>query len=101
MLASGVTTTVRDFVKMSFEALDIDLEFSGDGVNEIAKDKKTGKTLVKVNPEFFRPAEVDLLIGDPSKAKAQLNWSAKTNLNQLCQMMIKADLKRIESGFKF
>lgn len=101
VLASGVTTTVRDFVKMSFEALDIDLEFSGDGVNEIAKDKKTGKTLVKVNPEFFRPAEVDLLIGDPSKAKAQLNWSAKTNLNQLCQMMIEADLKRIERGFKF
>lgn len=101
VLASGVTTTVRDFVKMSFEALDIDLEFIGNGVDEIAKDKKTGKTLVKVNPEFFRPAEVDLLIGDASKAKAKLQWSAKTNLNELCQMMIKADLKRIESGFKF
>ena len=101
VLASGITTTVRDFVKMSFEALDIALVFEGEGVNEVAKDKKTGKVVVKVNPEFFRPAEVDLLIGDPSKAKEQLNWSAKTNLNELCAMMVKADLERAKNGFEF
>ena len=101
VLASGITTTVRDFVKMSFEALDIALVFEGDGVNEVARDKKTGKVVVKVNPEFFRPAEVDLLIGDASKAKEQLNWSAKTNLNELCAMMVKADLERAKNGFEF
>ncbi|MCI7237583.1 GDP-mannose 4,6-dehydratase [Campylobacter sp.] len=101
VLASGITTTVRDFVKMSFEALDIALVFEGEGVNEVAKDKKTGKVVVKVNPEFFRPAEVDLLIGNASKAKEQLNWSAKTNLNELCAMMVKADLERAKNGFEF
>ena len=101
VLASGITTTVRDFVKMSFEALDIAPVFEGDGVNEVARDKKTGKVVVKVNPEFFRPAEVDLLIGDASKAKEQLNWSAKTNLNELCAMMVKADLERAKNGFEF
>ena len=101
VLASGITTTVRDFVKLSFEALDIALVFEGEGVNEVAKDKKTGKVVVKVNPEFFRPAEVDLLIGDASKAKEQLNWSAKTNLNELCAMMVKADLERAKNGFEF
>ena len=101
VLASGITTTVRDFVKMSFEALDIALVFEGEGVNEVAIDKKTGKVVVKVNPEFFRPAEVDLLIGDASKAKEQLNWSAKTNLNELCAMMVKADLERAKNGFEF
>ena len=101
VLASGITTTVRDFVKMSFEALDIALVFEGEGVNEVARDKKTGKVVVKVNPEFFRPAEVDLLIGDASKAKEQLNWSAKTNLNELCTMMVKADLERAKNGFEF
>lgn len=101
VLASGITTTVRDFVKMSFEALDIELVFEGEGVNEVARDKKTGKVVVKVNPEFFRPAEVDLLIGDASKAKEQLKWSAKTNLNELCAMMVKADLERAKNGFEF
>lgn len=101
VLASGITTTVRDFVKMSFEALDIELVFEGEGINEVARDKKTGKVVVKVNPEFFRPAEVDLLIGDASKAKEQLKWSAKTNLNELCAMMVKADLERAKNGFEF
>ena len=101
VLASGITTTVRDFVKMSFEALDIALVFEGEGINEVARNKKTGKVVVKVNPEFFRPAEVDLLIGDASKAKEQLNWSAKTNLNELCAMMVKADLERAKNGFEF
>ena len=101
VLASGITTTVRDFVKMSFEALDIALVFEGEGVNEVARDKKTGKVVVKVNPEFFRPAEVDLLIGDASKAKEQGNWSAKTKLNELCAMMVIADVEQKKNGFEF
>ena len=100
VLATGVTTTVRDFVKLSFEALDIGIKFEGGGINEVGLNDK-GDVIVKINPAFFRPAEVDLLIGDASKAKQKLGWSAKTDLKGLCDMMIKADLRRIEAGFEF
>ena len=100
VLATGVTTTVRDFVKLSFEALDIGIKFEGEGINEVGLNDK-GDVIVKINPAFFRPAEVDLLIGDASKAKQKLGWSAKTDLKGLCDMMIKADLRRIEAGFEF
>lgn len=100
VLATGVTTTVRDFVKLSFEALDIGIKFDGEGINEVGLNDK-GDVIVKINPAFFRPAEVDLLIGDASKAKQKLGWSAKTDLKELCDMMIKADLRRIEAGFEF
>lgn len=100
VLATGVTTTVRDFLTMSFNALDIDVKFEGEGVNEVGRDAK-GNVIVKINPEFFRPAEVDLLIGDASKAKRELGWSAKTDLAGLCEMMVKSDLKRIQNGFEF
>ena len=100
VLATGVTTTVRDFAKLSFEALDIGIKFEGEGINEVGLNDK-GDVIVKINPAFFRPAEVDLLIGDASKAKQKLGWSAKTDLKGLCDMMIKADLRRIEAGFEF
>ena len=100
VLSTGVTTTVRDFVKLSFEALDIGIKFEGEGINEVGLNDK-GDVIVKINPAFFRPAEVDLLIGDASKAKQKLGWSAKTDLKGLCDMMIKADLRRIEAGFEF
>jgi len=100
VLATGVTTTVRDFVKLSFEVLDIGIKFEGEGINEVGLNDK-GDVIVKINPAFFRPAEVDLLIGDASKAKQKLGWSAKTDLKGLCDMMIKADLRRIEAGFEF
>lgn len=100
VLATGVTTMVRDFVKLSFEALDIGIKFEGEGINEVGLNEK-GDVIVKINPAFFRPAEVDLLIGDASKAKQKLGWSAKTDLKGLCDMMIKADLRRIEAGFEF
>nr|WP_314398117.1 GDP-mannose 4,6-dehydratase [uncultured Campylobacter sp.] len=100
VLATGVTTTVRDFVKLSFEALDIGIKFEGEGINEVGLNDK-GDVIVKINPAFFRPAEVDLLIGDASKAKQKLGWSAKTDLKGLCDMMIKADIRRIEAGFEF
>ena len=100
VLATGETTTVRDFVRLSFEALDIELKFEGEGENEVARDKN-GKILVCVDPQFYRPAEVDLLIGDASKAKKELGWQAKTGVKELCTMMVKADLKKIERGFEF
>jgi len=101
VLATNRTETVRDFVKMAFKGAGIELVFEGSGEQEIAKDKDTGKVLVRVNPKFYRPAEVDLLIGDPTKAKEQLGWEPKTTLEELCAMMVKEDLKRNENGFSF
>lgn len=101
VLATNRTESVRDFVTMAFKAVDIELEFKGKGVDEIAIDKATGKTVVKINPKFYRPAEVDLLIGNPEKAKKVLGWEPKCTLEELCAMMVKADLRRNETGFVF
>ena len=101
VLATGRTERVRDFVEMTCKALDIDITWEGSGVDEVGVDIATGKTIVKINPEFYRPAEVDLLIGDPAKAKAELGWEATTTLEQLCAMMVEADLRRVESGCSF
>jgi GDPmannose 4,6-dehydratase len=86
---------------MAFKAADIDLEFSGEGDNETAIDASTGKTVVRVDPRFYRPAEVDLLIGNPAKAARRLGWTPQTTLEQLCRMMVEADLRRNQSGFSF
>lgn len=101
VLATHRTETVRDFVRLAFKAVDIELEFKGEAENEIAVDKATGKTVVKVNSKFYRPAEVDLLIGNPEKAKKELGWEPKTSLEELCAMMVKEDLRRNEAGFSF
>ena len=101
VLATNRTETVRDFVSMAAKAAGFDLSWQGQGENEIAKDNKTGKTLVRVNPKFYRPAEVELLIGNPDKARQELGWVPKTTLEELCQMMVEADLRRNENGFSF
>lgn len=101
VLATNRTETVRDFVSMAFKAVGVELEFKGQADNEIAIDMATGKTLVQVNPKFYRPAEVELLIGNPEKAKQKLGWEPKTTLEELCAMMVKADLERNERGFSF
>ena len=101
VLATNRTETVRDFVRMAFAAAGIELSFSGSAEQEKAVDTATGRTLVRINPKFFRPAEVDLLIGDPAKARTVLGWSPTTTLEQLCGMMVEADLRRNEKGFSF
>ncbi|MGC3962317.1 MAG: GDP-mannose 4,6-dehydratase [Rhodocyclaceae bacterium] len=101
VLATNRTESVRDFVTMAFKAVDISLEWRGKAEDETAVCTRSGETLVKVNPRFYRPAEVDLLIGDPSKAKSVLGWEPKTTLEQLCQMMVTADMRRNEIGFSF
>lgn len=101
VLATNRTETVRDFVRMAFRGAGIDLEFKGSAENETAVDAASGKTLVRVNPKFYRPAEVELLIGNPAKAKAKLGWEPSTTLEQLCQMMVDADLQRNQRGFSF
>jgi GDPmannose 4,6-dehydratase len=101
VLATNRTETVRDFVRMAFKAAEIDLEFRGTGVEEQGIDTKSGRTLVRVNPRFYRPAEVDLLIGNPARAKEKLGWQAHTTLEQLCRMMVEADLRRNVRGVSF
>ncbi len=101
VLATNRTETVRDFVTMAFKAAGISLEYKGQGDQEFAVDNATGKTVVKVNPKFYRPAEVELLIGDPLKAQKALGWTPKTTLEDLCKMMVDADLRRNKAGASF
>ncbi|MES2073254.1 MAG: GDP-mannose 4,6-dehydratase [Pseudomonadota bacterium] len=101
VLATNRTETVRDFVTMAFKAADIQLKWQGQGEDETARCMKSGKVLVKVNPKFYRPAEVELLIGNPQKARDVLGWEPTTTLEQLCQMMVEADLRRNASGASF
>jgi GDPmannose 4,6-dehydratase len=101
VLATNRTQSVRDFVDLAFSAVGKSLEWRGDGENERGVCSQTGRELVAVNPEFYRPAEVDLLIGDPAKAKKLLGWEPTTGLEELCDMMVKADLYRNEKGVSF
>nr|AXL04858.1 GDP-mannose 46-dehydratase [Aeromonas hydrophila] len=101
VLATNRTETVRDFVAMAFKAAGFTLRFEGEAEQEVGIDVATGKVLVKVNPKFYRPAEVELLIGNPAKAKDVLGWEPKTTLEELCQMMVNEDLRRNQQGFSF
>lgn len=94
VLATGRTVTVRDFVQLACKAADIDLQFEGSGESETGVDAESGRTLVRINPQFYRPAEVELLIGDAEKASSVLGWQAKTSLEALCAMMVEADMRR-------
>lgn len=101
VLATGRTERVRDFVEMTCNALDIDIAWQGSGIDETGVDSKTGATIMKINHEFYRPAEVELLIGNPEKARKELGWQASTPLEDLCAMMVEADLRRVEQGASF
>ena len=101
VLATNRTETVRDFVAMAFKGAGIAVEFRGEAEAETAVDTATGRTVMRINPQYYRPAEVELLIGDPAKAKADLGWEPKTTLEQLCQMMVEADLRRNAAGSSF
>jgi len=114
VLATNRTETVRDFVRMAFRGVGVELEFRHSGDQELAvvasaapgaqegeRGFTLGQTVVRVNPKFYRPAEVELLIGDPSKARSVLGWAPETTLEQLCQMMVEADLDRNRRGFSF
>ncbi|MCB0635669.1 MAG: GDP-mannose 4,6-dehydratase, partial [Lewinella sp.] len=102
VLATGVTTSVRDFVRMAFREIGVELTFRGQGVDEVGivaastdaeHQLPVGQELIAVDPRYFRPAEVDLLIGDPRRAKAQLGWEPTTDLSTLCAEMVRADIE--------
>ena len=96
VIATGVTTSVRNFATMAFKEAGIEIEFSGEGLDEIAIDKATGKTVIKIDPRYCRPAEVDLLLGDASKAKDQLGWEPEYTLADIVKEMVQSDLKLYE-----
>jgi GDPmannose 4,6-dehydratase len=101
VLATNRTETVRDFVSMAFRAADYDVDFQGSAEDEVAIDTATGKTVMRIDPRFYRPAEVELLIGDPAKATEKLGWKPQTTLEELCRMMVEADLRRNQAGASF
>ena len=93
VVATGQTTTVRDFVDLAFKEVGIEIEWQGNGVDEIGIDKSNGNIVVEVDPRYFRPTEVELLLGDPTKAQEKLGWKPQTTLKELCSMMVREDLK--------
>lgn len=101
VLATGRTETVRDFATMAFRGAGVDIVFEGSGLDEVGRDRDTGRVLLRINPKFHRPAEVDLLIGDASKARDVLGWSATTTLEEMCKSMVTADLERNKQGMSF
>lgn len=97
VLATGKTTSVRRFIELSFSVIGVSIEWVGEGVYEKGISSKTGKVVVEVSPDYFRPAEVDLLIGDPTNAKEKLNWVPQTSLEQLVEMMVEHDLSSVSN----
>jgi GDPmannose 4,6-dehydratase len=92
VLATGETHTIREFCEHAFKEIGMDIEWRGAGVEEVGVDKSTDKTLVKINPEFFRPAEVDILLGDPTKAETELGWKRKVDFPGLVKLMVSHDI---------
>lgn len=101
VLATQRTETVRDFARMAFKEVGVSLAFSGEGADEIARDTASGKIVMRVSTKYYRPAEVELLIGNAAKARRELGWAPKTTLEELCRMMVEADLRRNKQGFSF
>ena len=100
ILATGKTTTIRKFTELTFEELGIQLKWEGEGINEKGIDSKTGNSIIEIDPKYFRPAEVDLLIGDASKAEKKLGWKAKTSIEELVRLMVKSDFEKVQKrGF--
>ena len=95
VIATGESHSVREFIESAFSYIGTDIEWNGSGVNEKGKDKKTGKTVIELSQEFFRPAEVDLLIGDFLKANQKFGWKPKTRFNDLVKIMVEGDIKRL------
>lgn len=102
VMATGRTTSVRDFIELAFKEVDIPLEWRGEKgtVDEYGVNAKTGQTVVKIDPAYFRPTEVDLLIGDPSKARLKLGWKPQTTLEELVKIMVTSDLQQLKQRYE-
>jgi GDPmannose 4,6-dehydratase len=100
VIATGLTYTVRDFVDLAFRKININIKWEGHGVDEVGRDSSTGEILIKIDPKYFRPAEVELLLGDPSLAEKELGWKYKTSLEDMVSEMVDYDLKYDSYGEK-
>ncbi|MDE5792825.1 MAG: GDP-mannose 4,6-dehydratase, partial [Oscillospiraceae bacterium] len=100
VIATNETRTVREFVEQAFKTVDINIIWEGSGVDEVGKDKESGKIIVKINQKFFRPAEVDILLGNPEKAEKNLNWKREINFAELVQRMVKHDLELVQKEIR-
>lgn len=98
VIATGETHSVREFIELSGKHLGMDIYFEGTGANEVGIDRNTGKIVVKVNKKYFRPTEVDLLLGNPAKAKKELNWGPKIKFEELVELMVKSDYELLKNG---
>merc|ERR1719240_809659 len=98
VVATGETNTVRSFIELAFDCIGVTIEWKGSGVDEVGYEKGTDRALVKIDPKYFRPTEVELLIGDPTKAKEKLGWVPTTTMQMLCKEMVEADSKLVEKG---
>ena len=96
ILATGRTASVREFTELAFKEFDVTIKWRGAGVNEVGLDAKTDKVIIKIDKNYYRPTDVNVLRGDFSKASKLLNWRPKTNLEQLVKLMVKSDLKNIK-----
>jgi GDPmannose 4,6-dehydratase len=101
VIATGETHSVREFTELAFKEVGIEILWKGKGSEEVGIDSSTGKILVEIDPRYYRPTEVDILIGDPSKAKEKLGWEPKVKLEELVKIMIKADEKAVEQNHSF
>ncbi len=97
VIATGETRTVREFAQIAFEALGYEIEWEGEGINERGIDANSGKALVEVSEEFFRPTDVHLLKGDASRAKREIGWESRTSFEELVEIMVEADRAALES----
>jgi GDPmannose 4,6-dehydratase len=95
VIATGKTHSVREFVELAFHEVGIEIEWSGEGINEVGIDKKTRDILIEIDPRYYRPTEVELLLGDSTKAKEKLGWEAKVGFRELVKMMIEGDMRKL------
>jgi GDPmannose 4,6-dehydratase len=95
VIATGKTHSVREFAELVFAEVGIEIGWQGEGVDEVGVDRATGDIVIEIDPRYYRPTEVDILIGDPTKAKEKLGWEAKVGLEELVKMMVEADLKKL------
>jgi GDPmannose 4,6-dehydratase len=101
VVATNETRTVREFVETAFKHVGIEIQWQGEGVNEIGINKANGQTIVKINPKFFRPAEVELLLGNPEKAETKLGWVRDISFSELVERMVKNDLELVKKEIEF
>ncbi|WP_459200957.1 GDP-mannose 4,6-dehydratase [Methanococcus sp. CF] len=98
VIATGETHSVKEFIELAGKFLGMDIYFEGTGVDEVGIDRNTGKTIIKVNEKYFRPTEVDLLLGNPAKAKKELKWEPKIKFEELVELMVKSDYELLKNG---